>query len=64
MDDLGYCCWRFNLWYKDIPGINTYDLIDDWVSKLALVPGEDMTAEKWEKRLDEYNSLQFLGNYI
>ncbi len=64
MDDFGYGAWRFMLWTKGIPGINTYTLIDEWVGKYALMPGEEMTAEKWEKRLEEYNDLQLLGNYI
>lgn len=64
MDDMSYGIWRFNLWRKDIPGLNTYTMIEEWVERLALVPGEDMTVEKWEKRLEEYNRLQLFGNHI
>lgn len=50
MDQWSYGVWRWKLWSKSIPGIDTYDLIEECVSKGLLIPGEEMTEELWVKR--------------
>jgi hypothetical protein len=54
MSNFAYCAWRFNLWTQNLPTLNTYNSIDDWVARRVIKPGEMPTKEEWEERLNEW----------